>query len=476
MLLNIRLKYRKLRFFIKILCFAIGLYCLGLITKYFTPDITDEYFQLCDPFPTDFIEYHLPAANLALNGVFPYFGFLDDYQAYKLCETEFPNDYHKILLSAPAIVFPSKPPVYSFFLGIFYKYFGYRPQTYFYLNYFILSLLLFLAIVGCYLLYHNKSVLPIIGTILLMIFVQTRLSALSAELLTSFIAFAVFIVSIFAFKQKSFFLHLLSGALFSLLLLTKGIFVFALFFMLSFYAFVLLNNKMVSDIKNLLFFVLGGLLVALPWWIHINMSIQNDLKNRNAFHQVLKFAAPKLMFDSRDEIFQADGNYRIDVIQNLMLFHQYQHAIENDFVFITNQLGEYNILNVHNEYCTDGDFHPEWRIIYSSFYNKHLEKSKNVKLLLFYIQKPLLGVKITVAKLINSFDSKTIVFWVSLTVLLFFSIKRRPSIEMLMALFFKVNVFLVLIVFYGDVRFIYVVLPVSIFSLINVFFAYLKKD
>ncbi len=443
----------------------IGIGFIFILALVFKPKAGSDYFEVCEPFPTDAIEYHLPAANLALHNAFPYFGFIGPKEDYKLCQNNNENIYHQILEEASSIVFPSKPPLYSLLLGLGFKIFGYSPATALFFNLLCFYLIIYFLFVACYFLLGMKGLFVALITSILLCVIEVNLISFDAELLTALLVLIAFTFGVIAFRNKNAKYHLLFGCAMSLLVLCKGYFVFSVMIFIIIYLSFILKNKVMSAIYSLMFFLMGFLLFILPWVCFINFSIQNNIESRTAFHNKLKEHAPNLILNNHDEIYNANGAIRDDVIFDLMLFHQYQHAAENNFVFITNQLGEYNILNVHNEYCSDGDFHPEWRIIKTSFYNKHKDKDKNTKLFMFYRYHFLLGIEIVLAKIKNSITAKTFWYWCAIILLLFFGLKQKYPKELLTALIFMANVFLVLIVFYGDVRFVQTVIPLSILSI-----------
>ncbi|MCS6819898.1 MAG: hypothetical protein NZ522_08090, partial [Chitinophagales bacterium] len=339
-----------------------------------------EYFSP-NGFNPDFFEYHLPAANLALHHRFPVYGFLSDMKDYKLCANPESIKYYRDTYYAGTMIFPSKPPLYSFLTGTAYLLHGFRPQTAERLNMLFL-IILGLSLAGSVYNMTRSWVFSLISLVVIFFLRKYQLNYYDAELLTAcLVGCLCFLVTCSTVNYNSL-IHAATGFASALLLLAKGYYLPVSVFLMAGYVIIIIKYKSVSTIRNALFYFVGLLIGWVPWIVFINKAVQNDIPNRLRFSKKLEETAPHLKLNSRNEIFDSSGKYREDVIEDILKFHQYQHARENDFILITNQLGEYNILNVHNEYCTDGEFHPEWRIIKTSYYNQLPENmNKHYKLL-----------------------------------------------------------------------------------------------
>lgn len=401
---------------------------------------------------SDFLEYHLPAANLALHGRFPIYGFLSQMNDYKICLQADSSKYLRDTYAAGAMVFPSKPPLYSFIAGWAYRIAGFKPQSSVWLN----VLLLALGAASIAAAVHaatGQLLLSLLAALGLIALRKNDIYLFDAEILTVTIVSLLVYWAVWAVRSKSFWVHAIGGLLTALLLLAKGYYVLVVALITLAYLQQMVARKSFTFLRNASAFWAGLLTLWLPWIVFINISVQQDIPNRLSFSKKLEATAPHLLLQTHNDIFNVDGTYREEVVEDILKFHQYQHARENSFFLITNQLGDYNILNVHNEYCTDGDFHPEWRIIQTSFYNQLPPGlTKHQKLWRFYRQHPDMLWGLPLAKLKNAFKGRTVLFFLAVLLSLViwcysFSFSRALHLALL------VTPFLALVAFYGDERF-----------------------
>lgn len=430
---------------------------ISLIQLRYAPDWDADTFTLDSPYPSDALEYHLPAANLALHGRFPVYGFLGQISDYHLCARPDTMFYYRLLADAPAIAFPSKPPLYSFMLGGVYRVFGVQPWAAQLLNMSIWALMSGLLVFAGGRFYgRNGLVAGMLAVALLFVCDRGDLVHYDAELLTRLLVLAAALAGMAAFSYGGRMRHVVLGLMFALLVLAKGYFAFALLLLPLAYAWRWRSEGFVHPVKDGLAFSVALLLLILPWMLHINPMVQRGVSEREEFSRILREASPNVLVEHHSELFGPDGSARHDAVMDIMLFHQYQHAREHGFVVISNQMGDYNILNVHNEYCTDGDFHPEWRIVRSSFHNGLPGMGKYERLKRFYVSDPELGIRITVAKLKAGLSAAMFPFLPAVVVLaiLFwkgnYCSRQRWSAAALLLLTVPVTV----AAFYADVRFV----------------------
>ncbi len=77
----------------------------------------------------------------------------------------------------------------------------------------------------------------------------------------------------------------------------------------------------------------------------------------------------------------------------------------------TNQVDRAILLADHNEYCIDGEFHPEFEVISTSYHNTHyINSSTFLKIFHFYYDQPSLFFKIATAKIDNVFKKGNSIF------------------------------------------------------------------
>ena len=411
----------------------------------------------------DAFEYYMPAANLALHNKFPYYGFISSMDDYQLNSKPESIKYFADTYKAGSMVFVSKPPLYSLLLGLSFKLFGFKPFIAIVFNFVCLVVIVFCMLLLGYLIKKWLGLLIALISILLWFIVSVPIVYhCDAEMLTKAFAMLFLLISIFSFRQKKNSFFFLLGLTAALLLLTKGIFLFSFLFTGIWLFVVFLKVKTTQKLKQIIFYLIGLFIPLFIWMLYINPLLKRDIPNRLVFADKLEATTPQILVEKREQLFDSNGVLRKDVIENLNKFHQYQHARENSFVFISNQNGKYNILNVHNEFCTDGDFHPEWRIIKTSFYQSYLNDPNIIKLSKFYSTFRLLGLKITWAKFINTGSISGFLYYISLFFLSGLFLMQKASEKLFVGYFLLVSVFMYLIILYGEIRFIDSVLPITL--------------
>lgn len=410
----------------------------------------------------DAFEYYLPAANFALDNGFPYYGFVNPISDYHLCAQPDSVAYFRDTQKAGAMVFVSKPPIYSLLVGMAYKIWGLKPCTAWYFNAWCLLLTVALMpLTGFAVARWSGMAAGAMAAITFLLCKDKALGNFDAEILTSCLVMLSLFWGVVCLSQKRPLFYFLFGISMGGLILSKGFFAFTALALAVYLLWQLLQLKRLNAFYALLLYNAGVCALLIPWMLYINPLLQSDIPARQAFYEKFKATTPQIMLATRADGFDSTGKVRPEVLENLNKFHQYQHATENGLVVITNQLGKYNILNVHNEFCTDGDFHPEWRIIKSSFYQHLLNKTNGERLWLFYSQHPKLGMQITLAKLRNIWSISGFAFYASLLMLMLLVCFRKLDNSLVPASLFLGNILFVLIWLYGDMRFVQTVLPVS---------------
>ena len=414
----------------------------------------------------DAFEYQLPAANLALHGCFPYFGFLNSVGDYHICAHPDSSVYYRDIQKAGTCVFVSKPPLYSLVIGLAYRIFGFSPKTAELFNIWCLSLLVtFMPLTGFAVAGRRGLVAGVIAAIVFMCIKAPKIWNFDAEILTSFLVMLTYLVSAWAARRKNGWRLFCSGLCLSLLALCKGYFaIIGLFFSL-YLLWSVYQSLTVRRVGALVCFGLGVAIPIVAWMMYINPLLKAGIPDRIAFGEKLKSMTPQVMLTTRNEGMDSTGKVRADVVEHLNKFHEYQQSLENGPITISNQLGKYNILNVHNEYCTDGDFHPEWMIIKTSFYNQYPNEDKNTRLWLFYTHNPVLGLKIVVAKLSAVLSLSGVLFYSGIFLSFLLLYLKKTSAMSWMATFFLITTLAIIVIFYGDIRFIQSIEPLTILFL-----------
>lgn len=410
----------------------------------------------------DAFEYFMPAANFALHNKFPYYGFMSNMNSYHIHRAPESVKYFADTYKAGSIVFVSKPPLYSLLLGVCFKLFGFNVCTAATLNYVLLIVTVISMLFAAYIMGKYTGVLLLIPITL--VYAKSFLPDVwntDAEMLSAALTALSFVAGTWAFKNFNRSRIILAGVAMALLLLCKGYFVFTMLCVLLFLMWLFIKSKNTKYLQALVYFSVGVWVPLICWMAYINPLLKSDITNRLAFAEKLEATTPQISVENRAQLFAPNGVPLAEAIENLNKFHQYQHARENGFVFISNQIGKYNILNVHNEFCTDGDFHPEWRLVNSSFYYSCLHDPNYLKLLKFYSNFPIVGMQITWAKLTYNKNVSVWLFYSVFLLLAFLFFVGRLPVIYVPPHFMLATVFIILIAFYGDVRFIYTILPVT---------------
>jgi len=424
---------------------------------------SDRYF-FPQGYSPDAFEYYLPAANLALHNRFPYYGFISSMEDYRLHPEPDSVKYFRDTQYAGVIVFPSKPPLYSLILGTAFKIFGLNPCVPTGLNKFFVALTaLIMLLTGFMSGRFSGMIAASVAAVAMIFLVMASTGDFGAEILTTLLATAAFAVATIAMMKEKKWWYLSAGIVMGLLLLTKGYFVVTAFLFSCYLLFRAMKRKTVEQFVELALFSLGVGLPLLIWMIYINPLLQRGIPERIAFSERLISTAPKVSCESRSDCFYKNGKPRPEVVEAFLKLHQSEYALQNCFVIISNQYGKYNILDMHNEYCSDGDFHPEWRFIKTAFYNQFPEADKHKRLLRFYRQFPEKIFMIAFAKLRNVWGVSAFLLYLSLVITSIFFIADNSNKSFTVGFFFIVGTSLVLVFFYGDIRFVESILPIALF-------------
>lgn len=361
-----------------------------------------------DPF-----EYHLIAANLALHNQFPVYGFIGPPDEYQICkENTEARPYLNDLQKAGPVLFTGRPPVFPLLLGICYKLFGVNLQAFLFLCALCSALLAGLMPYAGYRLWGKKGLLMgCFSAVLFLLFKNEGSSSINAEYFTKLIAFICFLTLLIAFrerKRKDFFI---SGVFLGILLLTKGTFIFLPLLLTLYLLYEGIRQKNFTFIRNLSFLIGGSLLFIAPWSAYINIQVGKHQSEMQSWAK--RFAAtlpPTIKVNNRDSLLQ-QGNYSPGAIDYFNKTQQIVYTTNLHFILITNQVDTEILRSVNNEYCLDGDFHPEWKLISTSYYNTTYESlSSTSQILHFYMEHPVLAAKIFTAKLQNAFSETPGIF------------------------------------------------------------------
>lgn len=379
-----------------------------------------------DPF-----EYHLIAANLALYNQFPVYGFAGPAANYNLCpENKAAAPYLHDLQETGPVLFTGRPPVFPLLLGIAYKLGGVNEQVFLLLCALCTALLVGLMPLTGYHLWRTKGLfIGLSAAISFLLFKNTGSSSINAEYFTKLVAFVLFYTLLLAWQQNKPIKYLFAGLWLGIVLLTKGTFVFLPLLITALLVYRTLRQRNFTPLKNLFYLATGAFITIAPWSLFINLQVQHNHKHMQEW--VARFAAtvPQLQATTRNELFKGDTLSR-QAIDYFNKSQQIAYTTPGGFILLTNQVDTEILRSVNNEYCVDGDFHPEWKVISTSFYNTRYKKlTGKGQILHFYADNPQAAIQIFTAKVRNAFSEYPAFFggsaalWVLLIVISFLASK-----------------------------------------------------
>lgn len=352
----------------------------------------------------DALEYHLLAANFALHDQFPVYGLISKVEDYHLCmDNTHLSAYYKILESAGPVVFAGRPPVYPLVLGFCYKVFGLYPEIQYYLN--VVSLLLatyFLGIGMWRLGLHSLLAFPLALVYYLMTKDQMVLN--DAEVFSKLPFLLAILSLLFAMRWDRSGAYALGGMALGLALLTKGT-LLPFFVLFSLYIIYLaVSTGQVTLIRHQAFLIGGMSLMIIPWMLFINPKIKDSKKARFDWAAMMDEAIPDINIRERHELIDPITNdYSREAAYCFLKYHQLGYVRDNGRIIISNQYNAKYQYSLHNEFCMDGEPHPEQNFISGSFYKTKVDTSASpmTNIARFYFQNPLLGLKVIYKKLEN---------------------------------------------------------------------------
>ncbi len=467
----------------------------------------------------DVWEYQTVAVNFSEYGEFPTMGFIGDEPCYQtnILEGNTLSNYMKCRFSTPGpLVYLAKPPAYPFILGLVYKIFGANLKYAYNLNLlFFIGIVFVLIGMGQTINNDYGVLLGVLAGLLFGTQVYHSLSDVLPAIMMTFFFACIAWVGVLVVKTPTHKKFSLMGIMIGLGLLTKGDISFIAILIPICLAFFLFRiDKLMT--KMVIMF-LSVALVLLPWVIYANYLRVNTQTERVEWKQKLLESEQVCELDtSKREEWENRGSIIENKEYHSLATHFYsRYAIGDKMVIISNQVNKDEWLSVHNEFSTDGHWHPEWRVRESAIYNnKYQDKPVLMKVVSFYADNPSLFFKIAMAKLVRATSSTntflllaaflfgclmwmlgigvdktflnvifllisglgylilhhlnfqllivyTIIFFLS-GLLLF----RRNMIKDIPFIFplFILNTFLITFIFYGDARFVYVIEPIAIFS------------
>ncbi len=360
-----------------------------------------------DPF-----EYHLIAVNLAVYHQFPVYGFIGDPKDYNICpENTAARPYLNDLQKAGPVLFTGRPPVFPLLLAFAYSLFGINLQVFIVLCALCSALLVGLMPYTGYRLWGTKGLWTgLIAALLFLAFKNTGSTAINAEYFTKLMAFLLFLCLAIAIKEKKNTAYFTTGIVLAITLLTKGTFIFIPIFLSIGLLTNAVKERNFTPLRNLLLLAAGALLTIAPWSLFINWEVHQQKQSMHAWAQRFAATMPVISVSKASELV-VNGVYNPKAIDYFNKSQQVVYTGNAGLILLTNQVDTEILRSVNNEFCLDGDIHPEWKLIQSSLYNsRYAHLSGSSQIFHFYIDNPALGLKILKAKIINCSGEKPVLF------------------------------------------------------------------
>ncbi len=367
----------------------------------------------------DEIEYHLLSANIALHNSFPVYGFLSDKTSYCLCEeNQSLATYYTILSDAGPVLFSGRPPIYPLVLGGAYKLMGFTPQTQYQLHF--AAIWLTALLLGIALLCTRGTILAVIISITYLWVTIPIAHINNAEPFTRLPYFAAILILIWAEYSKNNPLFFTAGIAMSLALITKGTLLIFTVLILLFMLFKALRYKNYTILKHIVLYCCGLALVIVPWSTFINYHLSQSKQERQNWVQKMNKAIPDISVAGFEDLLDKNsGWYKKETIYYGIKIHQTRYVADSAFIIITNQLNRNIILSDHNEFCADGDYHPEFEAISTSFHNRYSKTDEWVwkSIARFYANNPVFAMKILYTKICALSRTSTNLYFLSIVLI-----------------------------------------------------------
>jgi|GEM_PF-4399766 len=403
-------------------------------------------------FQLDFLEYHMIAINFIKSGSFFIHGLAYDPATYHLCDNHQTQIILEFLDKNGPFIMLNRPPVYIIFLSVMYGLFGIETYPLYIANMLLVSLicaLIYLIMVR--LTGGRKRYIGLIGVFLFLSYKMPDILQIDAELLSGLAGVLILYSGIRCYQSNALKDYFLFGITVIIGILTKGVFLFVIpiFFLVSLYVF----GQYKDLIKKLAFTSLGVAVLLIPWVIFINLKNMDSVEERKLSQEKIAAWTPKHSFSDEDEFrrFYYTGDNNLVTLNMILGYAYYLYMESNPFILVTNQAASESIFMANNEFCTDGEWHLEWKFIKNAYYNTvHLDKPVLVRLILFYYEHPKLFFEIFAGKLASASKKLPSFFWIGASFFGFYLVLRRFRYKpYLLLIALVVSLFLVVSSVYG---------------------------
>lgn len=387
----------------------------------------------------DATEYHLLSANVALHNVFPIYGFVGEMADYKLCKENIDlAEYYNILANTGPVVFSGRPPLYPLIMGLVYKLIGFSPQALYSLNF--ISIWLTALLLAITLFVTRGAILASIVSVVYLYITVPFAHVNDAEAFTRLPYFIAILTLIWAeyYNKKRF--YFIAGIAIALALLTKGtLLIFAALFILIIFYRAYSNRSL--TILNGIIYLCAIAMIIIPWSLFINHQLKKSENERSNWAVYMNKAIPDVSVQKSKDLFNASINwYSKEAVYYFIKIHQTRYVADSAFVIITNQLNRSIILSDHNEFCLDGDYHPEFEAITTSYHNRFSKKDEWVwkSVARFYASDPVFAPQVLYAKLCALGRTSTNLYFLSIVLMTLALCFRHHIISDLTAKLFAV--------------------------------------
>lgn len=479
-----------------------------------------EKFQLINNKNADSWEYLSVGINYFESNEYPMMGLNNNSSRIifdEIVTVDKSNILFCVFSSNTNVLLIHKPPFYSLIISDLFFIFSPSVLVIIYFNLVCLALgFTFLNIISHKLFGVTGFFISIISNVLALNFLDNLIYLISPDLFLFFIlVFTMFFLTHLNVSSKK--MALLAGLLLSITLLTKGtLIVFIVFTTI----YLLFNFVKKGCFSNIVLFFLSFSFPVILWSFYINTQA---LENKQQFYD-WKEGLPTICsncikyFDKKKIPIDMTNQTLCSLVQNQYV----RYASYNFPIVVSNQLVGDEILSVHNELSSSGNWIIDWRYIDSLFYNMNKSNHKPIiQIAKFYWEKPKFIYLNAFGKLKNASKDEGILFFYAILLLGFYSIWTTSGYNVVLGVGFLIlsianmifeitpiflfaffvfvgslileNIFIrkhvspsfvkyiyinsltILIIFYGDPRFTNFLLPISLFLTLILYSEVVKK-
>ena len=363
---------------------------------------------------SDALQYQLAAVNLLKYGEFPSIEIhenLDQYKVYIQGQMGFGNQvFYDFIKNNPPANDLTKPPVYALTISSIYALFGINPIYVIYFNLLLISLVLVIQLKIAHKLLGYKGL--IVGVFIAGAYYWVTIQD-AHNFYPHFIVQLLITALVYLFiknkNTKSESIQI--GVLLGLLVLTNGNTLFIPFFYFLYIFYKIISTK---SLNNSYLSIPVFLLMLVPWITFANIKLHQSkaerIENTEKIWQDVKFKIyPGNFVHDKYAPNKKDSTIISQCIRNM-----YAKFDADGFVIISKQPFGDEILGAHNEYSSDGNFHPEWRFLENSYYHS-LPKDMGVgqKIASFYVNNPEYILKNISGKLLGTLNPLSFFYFLS---------------------------------------------------------------